>query len=204
MGVARRLGVPVVVYAQGVGPLRRPWLRRLAAAGPSGGAAEMTVRDRLSCDDSVELGVDPARIPAHRRIRFCFGAGDPGPDGEAARGPAAADCRRGGLTGERAGRPARPRRPAVRQAEAATPGPPWRPARRSCVCGLSRAGRRRRDEPGAGRPGRGTAASPGRVGRLHSAAPLYAAADGPVLEACAGSWPRRGADFTGRLAGGLV
>lgn len=93
MGVARRLGVPVVVYAQGVGPLRRPWLRRLAAAAV-GAASEITVRDRLSCETLRELGVDPARIRVTADPVFGLAPVTSRPDGGLPR--AGVDVPRGG------------------------------------------------------------------------------------------------------------
>lgn len=61
MWLAARLGVPVFVYAQGIGPLRRPMLRVLAGRAVRLAAA-VTVRDRLSYELLRELGVDPGRM----------------------------------------------------------------------------------------------------------------------------------------------
>lgn len=58
---ARRFGVPVFVYAQGIGPLRRPALRRLAGRALAGAAA-VTVRDRASAAAAQELGVPAERL----------------------------------------------------------------------------------------------------------------------------------------------
>lgn len=61
MALARRYRVPVVVYSQGLGPLRRGWLRRMAGKALSR-AAVVTVRDQASADEAVALGVPSERI----------------------------------------------------------------------------------------------------------------------------------------------
>lgn len=61
MWLAARLGVPVFVYAQGIGPLRRPVLQALAGRAVRLAAA-VTVRDRLSYELLQQLGVDPGRM----------------------------------------------------------------------------------------------------------------------------------------------
>lgn len=61
MLLARRLGVPVFVWAQGIGPLRRAALRRLAGRALAA-ADEVTVRDEASASLALELGVAPERV----------------------------------------------------------------------------------------------------------------------------------------------
>lgn len=61
MLLAHRLGVPVFAWAQGIGPLRRPALRRMAGRALAA-AVEVTVRDQASAALARELGVDPRRI----------------------------------------------------------------------------------------------------------------------------------------------
>lgn len=57
MSLARTMGVPVFVYAQGLGPLRRPALRRRAGRALRA-AAQVTVRDAASAREALALGVD--------------------------------------------------------------------------------------------------------------------------------------------------
>lgn len=59
--LARRFGVPICVYAQGLGPLRRPFLRRLAARGLQK-ADIVTVRDEVSAQEAVSFGVAPNKL----------------------------------------------------------------------------------------------------------------------------------------------
>src|SRR5690606_31940136 len=86
MRLARWMGVPVFVYAQGIGPLRRPWLRRLAARVLNG-AAEVTVRDRLSYEMLLELGVNPAAVTITADPVFALAPGAPEPVATAAASP---------------------------------------------------------------------------------------------------------------------
>lgn len=86
MGWARRRGVPVFVYAQGIGPLRRPLLRRWAGEALRAATA-VTVRDRASAATARELGVDPGRVTVTADPVFAL-AGD-GPEG----GPSEAAAR---------------------------------------------------------------------------------------------------------------
>ncbi|MBE3598732.1 MAG: polysaccharide pyruvyl transferase family protein [Limnochordaceae bacterium] len=61
MELARLHGARVVWFAQGIGPVRRSWLRRLVA-WEANRAAAVTVRDEASRHDLVAMGVDPARV----------------------------------------------------------------------------------------------------------------------------------------------
>ncbi|MBO8142322.1 MAG: polysaccharide pyruvyl transferase CsaB [Firmicutes bacterium] len=83
MLAARRLGVPVLAYAQGIGPLRQSWSRRLAARALAG-AAMVTVRDAASLALARELGVHPSRLhltadPVFSLAFHSTGRGDPSP-----------------------------------------------------------------------------------------------------------------------------
>src|SRR5690606_21246097 len=257
--------------AQGCGPLRRPWRRRLAARALNG-AAEVTVRDRLSYEMLLELGVDPAAVTITADPVFALAPGAPEPVATAAAspdpaaagaaasggapagaaasgGPAVAAGRRGGALGppggrligrsrrpgpwlggnaaantgplgpgagrpggcrrrgfrRRAGRPGSLGRPGrFGRPKRRRPGPPRRPAHRVVSAACSRAGRRRRDEPGAGRPGHGPAASPGRVGRLRGAAAAASRRRRSGARRPAPEAGRARCGFKGRRAGGLV
>lgn len=81
MWLAKRLGVPVFVYAQGVGPIRRPALRVLARRVLND-AVEVTVRDRLSFDLLRGWGVDEAKLSVTADPVFGLAA-----DGPVLRGP---------------------------------------------------------------------------------------------------------------------
>lgn len=59
--LARAAGVPWIIHAQGLGPLRGWWARR-AAAGALGGAAAVTLRDEQSLRLARALGVPAARL----------------------------------------------------------------------------------------------------------------------------------------------
>jgi len=59
--LARLMGVPVFVYAQGLGPLRRRPLQALARWALNA-AAEVTLRDRLSYQLARRLGVDDRKL----------------------------------------------------------------------------------------------------------------------------------------------
>ncbi len=61
MMAARARGVPVAVVGQGIGPLRRPWVRRLAARAFNY-AAVISVRDAASAKTLRDLGV---HVPVH-------------------------------------------------------------------------------------------------------------------------------------------
>lgn len=81
MALARRRGVPVFFYAQGVGPLRRPlsrWLVRRAAEA----AAGITVRDQTSAALLRELGVREPPVAVTADPAFALqpeGRGQAGP-----------------------------------------------------------------------------------------------------------------------------
>lgn len=59
--LARAAGVPWIIHAQGLGPLRGWWARR-AAAGALGGAAAVTLRDEQSLRRALALGVPAERL----------------------------------------------------------------------------------------------------------------------------------------------
>lgn len=59
--LARAAGVPWVIHAQGLGPLRGWWWRRLAATALRGAAA-VTLRDEASLGLARDLGVAPERL----------------------------------------------------------------------------------------------------------------------------------------------
>lgn len=54
--LARILGKPVFVYAQGIGPLKRTWIRKLTAWSYNR-VSHLTVRDQASQEDLVAMGV---------------------------------------------------------------------------------------------------------------------------------------------------
>ena len=64
VGLARLLGKPVFVYAQGVGPVKRAWLRPLVRAAMNASRI-VTVRDEESAALLARLGVARGRIGAH-------------------------------------------------------------------------------------------------------------------------------------------
>ncbi len=65
MRLAGHMGVPVFVYAQGIGPLRRRPLRALAQRALVA-AAEITVRDRQSYETLRKMGVPEDKNDCHR------------------------------------------------------------------------------------------------------------------------------------------
>lgn len=84
MMAAARRGVPVAVVGQGVGPLRRPWVRRLAARAFAS-ARVLSVRDaasartlrQLGVTAEIHLGADLAALaprPDPRRVRQILAA----------------------------------------------------------------------------------------------------------------------------------
>lgn len=82
--LAHRAGVPVYLYAQGVGPLRRPWLRKTAgvALRRVRGAG---VRDEASRALLEELGVPAERIQVTADPAFALSPPDPAKQEEALR-----------------------------------------------------------------------------------------------------------------------
>jgi polysaccharide pyruvyl transferase CsaB len=93
VGLARLLGKPVFVYAQGIGPVRRAWLRPLVRAAMNASRI-VTVRDEESAALLARIGVARGRIevvpdpvmglapPAEAEARAASMAGGPG-DGDA-------------------------------------------------------------------------------------------------------------------------
>src|SRR5690606_25269502 len=75
--MAHRAGVPVYVYSQGVGPLRRAWLRKTAGAALKRvrGAG---VRDEASRVLLQELGVSSERIAVTADPAFALRPPSPG------------------------------------------------------------------------------------------------------------------------------
>ncbi|MDQ7859012.1 MAG: polysaccharide pyruvyl transferase CsaB [Armatimonadota bacterium] len=84
MMAAARRGVPVAVVGQGVGPLRRPWVRRLAARAFAG-VRVLSVRDaasaralrQLGVTSEIHLGADLAALtprPDPQRVRRILAA----------------------------------------------------------------------------------------------------------------------------------
>lgn len=192
MRLARWMGVPVFVYAQGIGPLRRSWLRRLAARALNG-AAEVTVRDRLSYEMLLELGVDPAAVTITADPVFALAPGVPEPVATAAASPDPAAAGAAASGGAPAG-PAASGGPAVsagRRGDALgpqggrliglclrpVPGPDGDAATNRVLDALAAALRLRLDEWDA------------YVVPL----PLHPAADGPVLEGLRRKLAARGA-----------
>src|SRR5690606_14017193 len=75
MMLAQRSGVAVFVYAQGIGPLRRPLLRRWAARALAV-ARCVTVRDAASAIEARRLGVPAERLAVTADPVFGLAAGD--------------------------------------------------------------------------------------------------------------------------------
>ena len=75
MMLAQRSGVAVFVYAQGIGPLRRPLLRRWAARALAV-ARCVTVRDAASAIEARQLGVPAERLAVTADPVFGLAAGD--------------------------------------------------------------------------------------------------------------------------------
>lgn len=73
MRIARLLGVPVFVYAQGLGPIRRQPLRRLAGRALRAAAA-VTVRDAASAREALVLGADGSKVHVTADPVFAIGA----------------------------------------------------------------------------------------------------------------------------------
>ncbi|HEY8487367.1 MAG TPA: polysaccharide pyruvyl transferase family protein, partial [Limnochordales bacterium] len=59
--MARRAGVPVIWFAQGIGPLRRGWVRRLVARAARQ-ARLVVVRDERSRQELVRMGVPAQQV----------------------------------------------------------------------------------------------------------------------------------------------
>lgn len=74
--MAYRAGVPVYLYAQGFGPLRRPWLKRAAGASLKRirGAG---VRDEASRNLLLEIGVPGERVTYTADAAFALSPADP-------------------------------------------------------------------------------------------------------------------------------
>lgn len=91
--LAHRAGIPVYLYAQGVGPLRRPWLRKTAAVALRRvrGAG---VRDRASQELLEALGVPAARIQVTADAAFALNAPEPAIREEAQGQPAVDKAKR--------------------------------------------------------------------------------------------------------------
>lgn len=92
IGLARLLGKPVFVYAQGIGPVRRAWLRPLVRAAMNASRI-VTVRDEESAALLARIGVARGRIevvpdpvmglaPAEAEARAADMAGGPGGPGD--------------------------------------------------------------------------------------------------------------------------
>lgn len=79
IAMARALRVPVYLYGQGVGPIRRPWLQRVAAMCLKS-VAGAGVRDEASARRLLELGVPRERIAVTADAAFALA-----PPGAAAR-----------------------------------------------------------------------------------------------------------------------
>ena len=77
MMLAQRSGVPVFVYAQGIGPLRRPVLRRWAGRALAA-ARGVTVRDAASAAEARRLGVPAERLAVTADPVFGFAGGGGG------------------------------------------------------------------------------------------------------------------------------
>lgn len=80
MRLAGHMGVPVFVYAQGIGPLRRRPLRALAQRALVA-AAEITVRDRQSYETLRKMGVPEDKMTVTADPVFGLALGDGGRPG---------------------------------------------------------------------------------------------------------------------------
>ena len=206
MRLARWMGVPVFVYAQGIGPLRRPWLRRLAGPGPERRRRGDGARPAVERDAPGARRRSPRPPLRSRRILFSLWRRGPrSPSRPLRRRP----TRRLAGAAASGGAPAGP---------AASGGPAVSTGRRGdalgpqggrliglCLRPFLRAGRKTPRRTGCWTPW------PRPCGfAWTSGTPTWCRCrciPPPTVrcsKACAGSWPRPRCGFKGRRAGGLV